>query len=446
MATANFPVENVSWNDCVAFVKSLNDGGYLQDGFEFRLPTETEWEYAARAGTETPFPWGEALNGEQANCNGTLPYGTNAKGPYWRRTTAVRSYPPNAWGLCDVVGNVWEWAANEGETFENGDEKKAPTGYKRVLRGGSWLNYPQNCRVASRKWEFAATVQDYGNGFRIIVARRDAEAERLRCEREAAERAEAERRAKEAERAESEHRAQEAERRAREEVERRAQEVERRAREAERRAQEAERRAQKAERRAQEAERRAREAAERRAREAKADYLLGRELAFGLNGTKVDGWRGFELLKKAADAGSVDAKAELAELYLDGCEGTPSDAARAFAAAFEAAQSDNPFALYVLGRRYDEGRRVSKDEKLAAERKARAFREFEKRAKSGDVRAKTRLGVMSIYEDGLPEDEKVGFEAIREAAEAGSAEAMNFLSWCYHDGKGVAKDEGRALG
>ena len=78
--------------------------------------------------------------------------------------------------------------------------------------------------------------------------------------------------------------------------------------------------------------RRAREEAERRAREAKADYLLGRELAFGLNGTKVDGRRGFELLKKATDAGSVDAKAELAELYLDGCEGTPSDAARAFAA------------------------------------------------------------------------------------------------------------------
>ncbi len=151
LETSNFPVESVSWNDCVAFVKSLNDGGYLQDGFEFRLPTEVEWEYAARAGAETSFPWGEALNGDRANCNGTFPYGTNAKGPYWRRTTAVRSYPPNAWGLYDVVGNVWEQCADDGETLEHGDEKKAPTGYKRVLRGGSWLNYPQNCRIACRK-------------------------------------------------------------------------------------------------------------------------------------------------------------------------------------------------------------------------------------------------------------------------------------------------------
>ncbi|MBR4103388.1 MAG: caspase family protein, partial [Thermoguttaceae bacterium] len=99
---------------------------------------------------------------------------------------------------------------------------------------------------------------------------------------------------------------------------------------------------------------------------AEADYRKGRELAFGLNGTKIDGRRGVELLTKAADAGSVDAQAELARLYWIGCAGTSPDAARAYDLAFEAAQSENPFALDVLGDCYNRGRVVEKDEKQAA--------------------------------------------------------------------------------
>lgn len=107
---------------------------------------------------------------------------------------------------------------------------------------------------------------------------------------------------------------------------------------------------------------------------AEALYREGREAAFGLNGAKIDGRRGLELLTKAADAGSTDAQAELAELYLSGCEGTPPDATRAFGLAFEPARRGNPFALNVLGRCYVEGRGVAKAEKKAATCFERAFR------------------------------------------------------------------------
>lgn len=178
---------------------------------------------------------------------------------------------------------------------------------------------------------------------------------------------------------------------------------------------------------------------------AEALYREGRESAFGLNGAKIDGRRGLELLTKAADAGSTDAQAELAELYLSGCEGTSPDATRAFGLAFEPARRGNPFALNVLGRCYVEGRGVAKAEKKAATCFERAFRGFEKRAKEGDVRAKTALA--AYWTDGIggERDVDAGFTLCREAANAGDSEATRRLGVCYENGIGTEKDEKKAV-
>ena len=100
----NLPVECVSWDDCVEFCRKAGHG--------LQLPTEAQWEYACRAGSETPYFWGNALNGDRANCNGNYPCGTTVKGPYKEKTTPVGSYQANAWGLYDMHGNVREWCAD----------------------------------------------------------------------------------------------------------------------------------------------------------------------------------------------------------------------------------------------------------------------------------------------------------------------------------------------
>ena len=146
----NLPVEQVSWNDCQKFLKKLNDNA---KNVTFRLPTEAEWEYACRAGTTTPFHFGSELNGRQANCNGKHPYGTNKKGPYLGETSPVGSYEPNAWGLYDMHGNVYEWCSDRFGDYPNGavsDPTGPQKGSFRVLRGGSWRNIAVNCRAAYR--------------------------------------------------------------------------------------------------------------------------------------------------------------------------------------------------------------------------------------------------------------------------------------------------------
>ena len=90
----NLPVEKVSWDDCKEFIKKLQHEA--PEGMELRLPCESEWEYACRAGTRTAFSFGNTLNGDKANCNGKMPYGTETKGPFLKRTTPVKSYAPNA--------------------------------------------------------------------------------------------------------------------------------------------------------------------------------------------------------------------------------------------------------------------------------------------------------------------------------------------------------------
>ena len=129
------PVENVSWDDCQEFIRRVED--LLHCGA--RLPTEQEWEYACRAGSRTPYSWGGELNGDMANCNGTVPYGTVFEGKNEKKTVEVGRYRPNAWGFYDMHGNVWEWCSDR---FDAGTM---------VIRGGSWRSSAEECRSASRR-------------------------------------------------------------------------------------------------------------------------------------------------------------------------------------------------------------------------------------------------------------------------------------------------------
>ncbi len=149
---ANHPVVCVSWNDVQQFHGWLNSLGF-KDASTFQSPSEAQWEYACRAGTSTPYHFGNQLNGIQANCDGNFPYGTDKKGPYLEKTTPVGKYPANAWGLHDMHGNVLEWCADWYGDYPNGsirDPEGISNGEHRVLRGGSWLDYANYCRAATR--------------------------------------------------------------------------------------------------------------------------------------------------------------------------------------------------------------------------------------------------------------------------------------------------------
>jgi formylglycine-generating enzyme required for sulfatase activity len=141
----NRPVEEVSWYDAVEFCARLSK----LTKQEYRLPSEAEWEYACRAGTTTPFHFGETITTDLANYDGNYTYGNEPKGKYREQTTDVGSFPPNAWGLYDMHGNVWEWCADnwhdnyagapvDGSAWiTGGNDNYSP------LRGGSWLNVPK---------------------------------------------------------------------------------------------------------------------------------------------------------------------------------------------------------------------------------------------------------------------------------------------------------------
>jgi formylglycine-generating enzyme required for sulfatase activity len=164
----NLPVENVSWNDCQEFIQHLNQRGEGQ----YRLPTEAEWEYAARAGRSTPFGIGNGrdLDSTQANFDGNYPYGAGRKGLYREKTTPVKSFAPNAWGLYDMHGNVYEWVqdwygAYPSETVS--DPQEADLGKCRVMRGGSWSNFARSCRSAFRS-RYRPDDGDCYIGFRLV--------------------------------------------------------------------------------------------------------------------------------------------------------------------------------------------------------------------------------------------------------------------------------------
>jgi len=145
------PVEQVSWHDAAAFCRKLSE----KTGRTVRLPTEAQWEYACRAGSATTFHYGDRLSSDQANFDGNDTYGGVSKGVYRQKTVPVGSFQPNAFGLHDMHGNVWEWCADwHGEDYYANSPSTDPVGPSsgtgRILRGGSWCNHADYCRSATR--------------------------------------------------------------------------------------------------------------------------------------------------------------------------------------------------------------------------------------------------------------------------------------------------------
>jgi len=165
----NLPVDSVTWFEAVEFCDRLSQF----TGRSYRLPSEAEWEYACRAATTTPFYFGETITTDLVNYDGNYTYGSGPKGIYRQKTTVVGSFPPNAFGLYDMHGNLWEWCADpwhenynsaptDGSVWESGGNTQS-----RVLRGGSWIDVPRNCRGALRSWYVPGSrKRDFG--FRVV--------------------------------------------------------------------------------------------------------------------------------------------------------------------------------------------------------------------------------------------------------------------------------------
>ena len=184
----NLPVEQVSWYDAVEFCARLSN--HTQR--EYRLPSEAEWEYACRAGTTTPFHFGETITTDLANYRGTDneeykwsgSYGQGPKGIYREKTTPVGSFDAaNVFGLYDMHGNVWEWclddwhstykgAPTDGSAWVDTENQKINKNDNRsqVVRGGSWDFDPEDCRSASRLNYDARDSIYYDYGFRVVCA------------------------------------------------------------------------------------------------------------------------------------------------------------------------------------------------------------------------------------------------------------------------------------
>lgn len=167
------PVFNVSWHDAQRYAQWLSE----QTGEHYQLPSESQWEYAARAGTITAFHTGDCIDTDQANYHGRYAFGACPLAPLYRgRTTPVGSFAPNPWGLYDVHGNVFEWtrdcwhtsyrgAPDDGTAWMNlGDNVNCD---RRVLRGGSWSGRPRDIRSAARSHN-DAEFKSIFIGFRVV--------------------------------------------------------------------------------------------------------------------------------------------------------------------------------------------------------------------------------------------------------------------------------------
>lgn len=164
----NLPVERVSWQDAQNFCKRLSK----KTKRDYHLPSETQWEYACRAGTSTPFTFGETITTEIVNFNGEHRFRNELSGIYGHVTTAGGTFPPNAFGLYDMHGNLWEWCADnwlddyasaprDSSSYQNKDSRF------RVVRGGSWHEPPELCRSAARL-KVLQTDGEEVIGFRVV--------------------------------------------------------------------------------------------------------------------------------------------------------------------------------------------------------------------------------------------------------------------------------------
>ena len=169
------PVEGVTWDQARMFCERLTDqgraSGDLGPNEVYRLPTEAEWEYVCRAGTSTPFAFGDSLDSTQANFDGSKPYGSGQIGVVLGMQTEVGSYAPNAWGFYDLHGNVWEWCSDfYNPTILGGEDPVGPSsGSHRVVRGGDFLSDGLSLRSANRlalksSWSGQERVQGRGRG------------------------------------------------------------------------------------------------------------------------------------------------------------------------------------------------------------------------------------------------------------------------------------------
>lgn len=180
------PVENVSWYDCESFVNKLNSDEYalelknfLGPQWSYSLPSESQWEYACRAGTQTAFFWGDTPSLSNAN------YGRNSLGKGQKRsvgnkaitqtTSVVGAYQSNPWGIYDMSGNVCEWTKDYYGDYlmERQINPRGPeSGIEHVARGGSWKSPAENCRSACR-FNFLSTFRGDNCGLRVAIIRKD---------------------------------------------------------------------------------------------------------------------------------------------------------------------------------------------------------------------------------------------------------------------------------
>ena len=152
----NLPVEGVTWEEANEYCLKIGK----------RLPTEAEFEYASRAGTQTNYPWGNKIGVNNANCIGC---GSNWDGT---KTAPVGSFPPNAWGLYDMIGNVWEWVNDwYNPNYQSKEVEINPTGpdkgAEKVFRSSSWYYFPKNSLVSTRN-SYYPDKPFLGVGFRCV--------------------------------------------------------------------------------------------------------------------------------------------------------------------------------------------------------------------------------------------------------------------------------------
>jgi formylglycine-generating enzyme required for sulfatase activity len=174
--TYNRPVEGVSWLDAMEFCNRLSQ----RTGRTYTLPSEAQWEYACRAGTTTPFHFGDTISPELANYRGDVAYADGPQGVYREQTTPVGMFPANAWGLHDMHANVWEWCQDEWHESYKGaptdgrawvdaaeGQKSKESEKSKLLRGGSWNFFSWDCRSAYRGHYQPVDASDFV-GFRVV--------------------------------------------------------------------------------------------------------------------------------------------------------------------------------------------------------------------------------------------------------------------------------------